>query len=513
MKNSKLLSLLLCIGLFSCSKIIDLHSESNLNANQYYRTVDEVQIALTGCYNGMQKPMYYEWQMTDLRTDVSKLGSPGSTSSISQDLTDLDIFIPATTHQNLYNYWLKTYTNIRNANIVLQKLGIEYDTTAGAINFNPISPILQDNSSFIADTKRKSLAAEALFIRAYHYFNLVRLYGGVFLIHTPVSADSAKMINRSSVASIYKIIEADLKTATTYLNTNKFGSIPANDIGKVTSWSAKALLAKVHLTRGRKAEAILLLQDVISNSGYGLQPNYADIFSPANEMNNEILFAVRYKAGNYGLGSSFGNDFAPSSSGSIVINGDGNGNNTPTFELATQLTGDNRGNQMIGIFATRYYAKKYLTPVIVGDDGESDWPVLRYADVLLMMAEAKGYTPESIGYINQIRIRAGLANSIANSVPTFEADLSKERKLEFAFENHRFFDMVRYNTTLTTITAEQTMKDHFSAEYSKHYKSYKPVQPLTYFQGNVTKERLLLPIPQHEIDTNTQLKIEQNAGY
>jgi starch-binding outer membrane protein, SusD/RagB family len=100
-----------------------------------------------------------------------------------------------------------------------------------------------------------------------------------------------------------------------------------------------------------------------------------------------------------------------------------------------------------------------------------------------------------------------------NTVALFEQALANERRFEFLFENHRFFDLVRFNSTLTTITAEQVIKDHITKEFARHYALYNPVVPLNILLGNVTANKLLLPIPQREIDTNTQLSITQNPGY
>jgi len=159
--------------------------------------------------------------------------------------------------------------------------------------------------------------------------------------------------------------------------------------------------------------------------------------------------------------------------------------------------------------------KKFLSQVATTNDGESDWPVLRYADIILMLAEAQGFTPSSIALINQVRVRTGLGALPAsvNSVATFEKALADERRFEFAFENQRWFDLVRFNKTMTTITAEQTMKDHFTKEFASHYSQYSPVTPLAILLTYITTNKLLLPIPQHEIDTNSQLVIAQNLGY
>ncbi len=514
MKLQHYILLICCAGLFSCKKTIDLYPQSNLNTGTYYSNYSEVKSALTGAYNGLQKPLLWEWMLTELRSDNSEMGSPGSTASANRDLSDLDMFIPATTQQNIYNYWLATYANIRNVNIILQKLGVTYDPAAGTISFAAITlPI--------SETDRKQLAGEALFIRAYHYFNLVRLYGGVFLVYEPISPSESKQMNRSTVADIYKLIEADLKTAAASMNSLKYNQIPSADLGRATKWAAEGLLAKVYLTLNRKSEAITQLQDVMTNSGYGLQPTYAGVFNVNNEMNNEILFAVRFKAGGLGLGSTFQNTFAPLGSGANVINGDGDGLNYPTADLDTATNGDLRKPNILKTYtlgsSPALYVTKYLFPVAQVDDGEADWPVLRYADILLMMAEAQGYTQSSLDYINAVRPRAGLSNytmSNVTSVAQFEQALSNERRIEFAFENQRWFDLVRFNTTLTTITAQQVIKDHYADEYYSHYRLYLPPTPtLMELQSNITADRLLLPIPQREIDTNTQLTIPQNPGY
>jgi hypothetical protein len=278
----------------------------------------------------------------------------------------------------------------------------------------------------------------------------------------------------------------------------------------------------VYLTLNRKADAITLLQDVINNSTHKLMPTYASVFSIDNEVNDEIIFTIRYKAGGIGLGSPFANLFAPLGSGAAVVNGDGDGLNYPTADLDTLTNVDSlRKPTLIGVYGTgtaaKLYVKKYLSTLTIPDDAENDWPVLRYSDVLLMLAEAQGFSANSLQLISQVRQRAkqsALDPAVVNTVTLFEQALSNERRIEFAFENQRFFDLLRFNTTLTTITAEQTMKDHFAREYQSHYRLYTaPTPTLAELQTNVTKDRLLLPIPQREIDNNTTLVIPQNPGY
>ncbi|MES2775292.1 MAG: RagB/SusD family nutrient uptake outer membrane protein [Bacteroidota bacterium] len=578
MKIIQSIVLLSAISFAGCNKIIDLTPQSNINSGTYYSNASEISTALTGCYNGIQKSLADEWSLTELRSDNVVQGVRASTSTVNRDLSDLDMFFPSTSHQGIYNYWLNTYYNIRNVNFVLNSLGVDYSETAGTLSYNPITiPVTT------ADVK--SLAAEASFIRAYHYFNLVRLYGGVFLVHEPISPEEAKGLNRTTTADIYKLIIADLQNAATNGSAAKFASIVPANLGRANSWSAKALLAKVYLTINRKADAIPLLQDVIANSGYALQSSYASVFSITNEMNSEVLFAVRYKAGGIGLGSPFPNSFAPLNSGAAIANGDGRGYMYPAAELnssyfsiaipsasvkkdstrvvlaaanaailpgmsvtgtqiavgttVTAINGtvltlslpatatlttaalaisDPRKAISIGTFTggVLYPAKLISNPPIV-NDGENDWMVIRYADVLLMLAEAQGNSAASIALINQTRTRAKLAPLdplVVNTVALFEAELAKERRVELAFEDQRFFDLQRMNTNFTTLTMEQTIKDHFAVMYPLHYFGYPaPVLTLAQMQAFVISNRMLLPIPQREIDNNTRIVIPQNPGY
>jgi hypothetical protein len=509
-----LFSLIICTILFaSCKKNIEIYPLSNVTTATFYKNTTDIQTALIGCYNGLQKPLLEEWKMSELRSDNSIMGNPASKSVPNRDLSDLDLFIPNTSHQGIYNFWINTYANIRNVNVLLNSLNVNYSKSSGSVT--------SDTSDVLISSKdKKELSAEAAFIRAYHYFNLVRQFGGVFLVHEPLSPFDATSMNRETADEIYKLIIADLNYAIANGSAFKYASIPAATLGRVNSWTAKALLAKVYLTQNRKADAIPLLTDVITNSGYGLVATYSDVFSISNEMNREILFAIRYKAGGIGLGSPFPNSFAPELSGTAVIIGDGGGFNTPSSDLnLTYAATDLRKGISIGEYGNTkvLYPKKMISPVSIVNDAENDWIVMRFADVVLMLAEAQGNTPASLALINQTRKRAGLADLLpaaVNTVALFEKELANERRLEFPFENMRWYDLLRYNKTMTTITAEQTLKNHYSTVYVAHYGKYPSPRPtLAQIQAYVTTDRLLLPIPQREIDNNTTLKIPQNPGY
>lgn len=516
-----ILIITLVAGLTACNKIIDLKPESNVTVENYYHNYDEVKVALTGCYNGLQNPLETEWMMTELRSDVSKQGSPGSTSVTNIELNDLNTYLENSSHSQVYNYWFYTYKNIRSANYVLRSLGVKYAN--GQIT-------LEEPTAQMEEGQRKQLAGEALFIRAYHYFNLVRLFGGVFILTNAEDPAALKSMNRSSVEDCYKLITADLQAAGNWLNTKTYSAMAQEDLGRATVWAARSLLAKVYLTINRPADALPLLDDVINNSGYDLLANYADVFSISNEMNKEILFAVRYKAGGLGLGNYMANSFAALNSGSAIVNGNGSGLNYPTDNMVAKYIvpasgfADKRKAATIDKYNTLNYVKKFLSPVMLKGDAENDFPVIRFSDVLLMKAEALGFDPASVNIINRIRARAGAgtypgtgnfsaafylypaSGSEAITSASFLTKLLDERRIELAFENHRLFDLTRTGQFVTTMQA------YYASEYDTHYKKFKPAILLTDLQSNITI-RPLLPIPQRELDTNNEIAIDQNAGF
>lgn len=514
MKTFKYIIVLFLVTLIGCNDIIDLYPESQVNTATYYSNAAELRTGLNGIYNGLQKPVLNEWQFTELRSDNTVMSSPGTSSTVNFDLDYLDRFFPATTHQAVYTYWLNSYNNIRGVNFILNALGADYNTNSGVIEYGA-------STLPISEVDRRKFAAEASFIRAYQYYNLVRLYGGVFLVHEPISPEQAKQTNRSSVADIYKLIVADLINASANGSTAKFGAIPAAEIGTANSWAAKALLSKVYLNLNRKADAIVLLNDIIANSGYGLETSYSNVFSITNEMNKEILFAVRFKSGGTGLGNTLPNQFAPQNSGSAVIIGAGKSYNSPSLELVSSYaTNDLRKAINIGVYGVgnpdQIYVNKYMSKPTIVNDSENDWPVIRYADVLLMLAEAQGNTASSWAQINLIHKRATTVTLTPDTgnAAVFEKALADERRWEFAFENQRFFDLLRFDTTMTTIKSEATIDNHFAIMYPLYYTKYtEPKLTLQVMQEYSNPDKFLLPIPQYEIDTNSFLSIQQNPGY
>jgi hypothetical protein len=503
MKNITKYIILICL-VFSVSSCVEENPIDQLGAEGFYRNTEEVNMAVIACYNGLQSTIRNEWALTELRSDNERHSMSASTSTASRNLYALDNFRVATTHPLNEEYWNATYHNIANCNTVLQYLDV-----------------------VSVDSLRSQYEAEALFLRSYHYFNLVRLYGPLFIVTERVNMEQANKMARSSVDDVYTLIVGDLKNIIDNEMLPKEHN--PSQIGRVDLWGAKTLLAKIYLTLGQYSEARALLKDVELNSHYGLMANYADVFSISNKMNQEIIFTIRFKAGGFGLGSPFANWFAPSSSFDAVITGSGSGFNCPTTDLFDAYeAADRRKDVTIAWTWTTPsgepvyvgYVKKYLSPVQVIFDAENDWPILRYADVLLMLAEIENELTgpaAALPYLNKTRVRAGLAELTTAEIADrndFRLAVENERRLELAYENHRLFDLMRTNR-LNTI-----MKKHYDTEqianlntgvltlyygesrYESYlYEEYRSLQTWQY----------LLPIP-YSVMT-VAINATQNPGY
>ncbi len=476
----------LCLLLAGCD--LKMQPISEIGDGNFYQTQEEINSAVVACYNGLQAPMRYEWMLTELRSDNSRLQSSVTTSTDRTMQLDFDQSRVSATSEHVYNYWKAVYHNIARCNVVLMHSEVVKDATL-----------------------RAQYEAEARFIRGYHYFNLVRLFGPVFIVDKRLDAVSALNYERSTVEEVYDFLTADLLFAIDHLPS----AYPENEKGRLTSWAAKALLAKVRMTRGLyDTETRDLLKDIIEHGGFSPQPTYAAVFDINNELNDEIIFAIRYTSGGIGLGSPFGNWFAPLQSGAAVINGGGSGYNYPTDDLVScYSSADTRKDVTLALDYTddqgkvvdRRYVKKYLSPVILKEDGDKDWPVLRYADVLLLYAEVLNEIEgpaSALPYINRTRQRAGLSELTMTDVTNkhqMRMALEKERRLELAYENQRWFDLIRTGRVI------EVMQEHWATEtyYANIITETGPIV--------LTENLILLPIPQKEIDINQA--ITQNVGY
>lgn len=499
MKNNinKILSctsaILFAIMFNSCESILDDASTPDhfTPSQEFFKNADELNLGVIACYNGLQAPLNNEFFLTEVRSDNSKTTIGSSYESV-QLIYRLDGFLPQSSNPYIESYWQDTYANIQNINLVLENIDVVEN-----------------------EDLKNHFKGELLFLRAHHYFNLMRLFGPV-----PIYLESTKVSKlneyfsktRVSLDTIYEIIEDDLKFASENLFTEPYNS----EIGRVTSWSAKALLGRVLLTNKSYVQAKIYLEDVYLNSGHNLEANYANVF--ANESSSELLFSVRYAANSGNIGSPFPNYFAPIKSDNIVVKGDGKGWNYPTDDLIEVFTENNdpRGSgvsfiteftsaigNVIDQYAGGAYCAKYISQPDLVNDAENDFPIIRFSDVILMMAEVVNELEgpgAATPYLNEIRARANV-NEITgvDTRQNFRDILLLERRLEFAFENLRWFDLLRFEK------AQKIMTEHFAnistdAEYLDAANSLGKAQVQTIMPLGL--DRLVLPLPEKEIKAN-----------
>jgi hypothetical protein len=507
MKKYQNIMLMIAAGftiLSSCSKMLEVTPESDITDTAFFRNTQEVNAAVIGAYSGLRAPIQLEWRFTELRSDNTWQGEKGSSTQQNRDLDALDKFGPPAIMPEIYNYWYWTYQYISACNKVIRNLGVVTDPAT-----------------------RVRFEGEVRFLRALGHFNLVRLFGPIFLMDDLRTPDQAKQMNRVPVAEIYEFIINDLKFAI----DNLPATYTSTDLGRATTWAAKTLLAKVYMTLNDFASAKPLLEEV-ERSHHSLVTTagsagsaYANVFSPSNEMNSEIIFAVRFSdRGN--VGSNFSNNFAPLNSLDRVVNmGASRGLNSVTWDLFDSYAEYDsiRRDASIGLWRglnddeedrirQRLYPRKFITPVARENQSNQDFPILRYADVLLMLAECinelDGPTAQVFALINRVRNRAGIAiEHDVNSDSRLETRLliENERRWELAFENHRWFDLVRTDRAIEVIE-----KQIFETDY-EYYLRYDHRAPN---RGSIIQSwQLLLPIPRSEIDANNDVIITQNFGY
>jgi hypothetical protein len=281
------------ITFFGCEEFLTEIPESALTSANFYTTPTRINQGVIGCYNGMATIQQNEWLFTELRSDNTWQDQTGSSNNIRIDQTDVASFRTSPSLPLLQTYWYKTFQNIANINAVL--------------------PSVADNKYITFESQRAQYEGELLFMRAYHYNMLVNLFGDMFKITKVIGPNEAKLINRSPVSEIYnEIIIPDLKKAADQLPTSY-----AAEAGRITKWAAKGVLAKVYMTIGGSENLALaktLIEEVMAAPQHGLllgTDAYANIFKTTNEMNKEIIFAIRYKGGSFGIGSTFWSNFAP----------------------------------------------------------------------------------------------------------------------------------------------------------------------------------------------------------
>jgi hypothetical protein len=486
MKKNKVILLFSVIALIiaSCKKYLSVDPPYAQDAENYFQTPDDFDRALTGAYDMLQGSFMSLW-IGEIASDNSIAG--GESVNDSQGLHQIDNMTHGGVNNELRNIMRWNYTGITRVNYIMEN---------------------KDNIDF---PEKQHILAEARFLRAYYYFELVKFFGDIpLIIDERLGIEEAQQLPRAPKADVYAQIEEDLTFAISILNP------VAAQKGRATKGAAQALLGKAYLYQNKYTEAATILDEIRNSGLYSLISNYGDLFSVSNENNSETVFDVQYtglEGGGYGCLICLEGNAAPGFQGIRQYNGpvygDGNSYNLPTQELYNAFSpiDPRRGHTILDIEAfiaaqpdpsaityaigagghTGYYNNKYIKRQ--GEIGLPDndltspvnYRVIRYADILLMAAEAHfhlGNNSVAQQLVNQVRVRAGVPGIPVQSLN----DIYKERRFELSGEGHRFFDLVRTG------------------------------QAAQYIDGFVVGKHELFPIPQVEIDLAGG-NWPQNSGY
>ncbi|WP_163377630.1 RagB/SusD family nutrient uptake outer membrane protein [Cyclobacterium sp. SYSU L10401] len=446
MKKIYIIIALLGITLSSCEEFLTIAPETALSSATFYQTETDFEQAVNAAYAPMRTIANdRSWLLCEMRSDntiYARNINFGATEQ-QEDLSDhaLPEAQGITSNVHVLNQYRQDYLIIARTNQILSQIDdVEFNQTA------------KDN-----------LKGQALFLRGYAYYELARYFGSVPLHLTPVTTREEAALPLTPEAEIYTQLIGDIQSAVNLLPVRS-----QQAVGRASKGAAQMLLADVFITQKRWAEAETLLKAIESSGEYELIENYEDVFSESvgNKNNAESLFEVQYLEGPEGLNSSFLYSFMPrpiSPQELSPITGtsnaqplDGEGNNIPTPDIiAAYEEGDLRKDASIDYVEIAGsdrddkvypYIKKYAKHHDLHGNHGINWPIYRYAEVLLFLAEAlneQGKTEEAAGYLNQIRNRAGLADTNASGQADMREAIFKERRVELAFENKRWFDITR----------------------------------------------------------------------
>ena len=462
MKKILVLASLATLLMTSCGdSFFDLEPASSVTIDKVYKTASDYNVAVIGCYAKLQSQVNFYTECCEYRSDNLSLGAP---TAGTQDRYDIDHFTEKPSNGILSSYWANFNNNVYRCHLLLDQI---------------------DGANF-AENLKKQYKGEAMFIRALNYFNMYRIWGGVPATKHVVSAAEALKVARYSDEQMFDLIAGDLKEIVD--NNYLPETYSSADMGRATSGAAKALLGKVYLTFHKWTEAKDILSQLIGK--YQLVSPIAQVFNVDNKNNNEIIFAVHFNKEIEGEGHSYWYN---------LTNASDDTNQTSSL-LNTFPTGDARKDLITYVqveknvrLMNKFYDTKSPTFKTVGNDQI----LLRYADVLLMYAEALNeiqYDASegslALKYLNAVRQRAGISNLTVKQLPTqekFRKGILVERQREFPYEGQRWFDLVRMGFAKSVM-----------AENGVEIKDY----------------QLLFPIPQQEIEkVGDKSILWQNPGY
>lgn len=471
MKKIFYLIALAAIGVFSsCNDFLTADLKGDYTSENYYSSPEAATMAVTGIYNSLYGSTL--WIFGDVASDDAVKGGNAGDQA---DINGINDFTATSDNGIINNYWQSTYETIARANNAIFYIG--------SMNFDA--------------TLRNRLIGEAKFLRAFSYFNLVNIYGKVPLKLQPQLTAETVNVGLSEVTAIYTQIEKDL--------TEAIAVLPAaysTEKGRATQGAAYGLLAKVSLYQKKYTECLKNIQALENLNKYDLVKNYANLFKAGAEDSVEVIFGTRFvNSVEVSLGNNLSVWFAPSIEGGYYFNAPTqnyvdafnektiDGNDDPRLDASIGRDGkpwfNNTTFSSAWSEATGYLVKKYnedTRPGVAKDQSTIPYNYMRYADILLMKAEALN---ESGGQgaaleVNKVRSRAGLAATTATTQEAIRKVIQNERRKELGFEFHRFFDLMRWGKA----TAEAALGSDL-----------KWTEPRFYF-----------PLPQSELDTNKALQ-------
>lgn len=457
MKKIIILTLVLGLTQTSCNKdFLSITPETALSTSTFFTKETDFQQAVNATY-------------VPLRTIVNDRGYLLGEMHSDNTYYARNILFGATEQQeDLADFAVPTANGVTSNTHVLNQYRQDYQIIARA---NQVLSVI-DKVEFDAGRKA-NMKGQVQLLRAYAYFELVRYFGKAPLHLIPVTVRQEAALPLATSDQLYTQIIADLTAAATNLLPKS-----TQEPGRVTSGTAKMILADVYMNQKKWAEAEKLLKEIVASNEYSLMPTYAGAFSDngANKNNKESVFEVQFLEGSAGYNGSFIYNFLPrpmSVDELKTITGTSNpqpltgeGNNTPTPDvIASYQEGDQRKDASIAFITLSGslrsnkvypYIKKFAKIHSLHNNTGTNWPIYRYAETLLSLAEVlneQGKPAEAATYLNIVRKRAGLADATQADQASMRDQIAVDRRSELAFENKRWFDLVRTGKAIETITA------------------------------------------------------------
>jgi hypothetical protein len=480
------LSLIVAGSITSCQKFLDLkpvskgiYVDNQGSDSVAYKTANEVEAALGGVYSDFRNE-YFELDYFVNGDAQSDDAYAGADNPANFQIDDYNI---DATNSNVSRDWRYLYAAIGKANPVINNVDSVPDPA-------------------LSDTRRSQIKGEAKFIRAYMYFQLVQQWGDVPLQLKEVTTISAETLPeiypllfppRAPMADVYAQIVSDLEYAAANV------PVSGSDKGYVTKGAANAMLAKVYATiEPHDWTKVQQYCDAVISGGYSLLPEYDQLWDNEHENSSEAIFEINYEgtssSGNWGASMFMGMDWKKFNvpSNDLVAAFDNENdiirkNSSIMFDDVSGIWSDNNWPQEEYPFVNKY--RNYISP------SPQNYIFLRLADIILLKAEALnelGDVSGAANLVNQIRTRVQLSNTTAANQADMRLAIEKERRLELAFEGHRWFDLKRTGRAIEVIS-NTTGPDGSNYGYV------------------LTQNELLWPIPQGELDLN--LELTQNPGY